>query len=76
MKHAYTEIPAGQIYYESEGSGEPVEFTETHYERAYDENEVRQMLSAAGFQSVTVYNAYTFTPPTPTSDRMYWVACK
>lgn len=58
------------------GSGKPVEFTEIHYERAYEEKEVRQMLGAAGFASVMAYNAYTFSPPTRSSNRVYYVAHK
>jgi len=58
------------------GEGRPLEFTETHYQRAYDEQQVRSMLAAAGFWQVTAYSAYTFTPPTRWSDRIYYVACK
>ncbi len=59
-----------------EGPGGPREFEEVHYERAYSESEVKQMLAEAGFGEVTVYNGYTFKPPTVYSDRVFYVALK
>jgi len=64
------------MWFQWRGDGEPVEFTETHYERAYDQSQVRQMLQQAGFHSTEVYNAYTFCPPTRRSNRIFCVAQK
>ncbi len=65
-----------EMWFQWRGGPQPVEFTETHYERAYDEDEVRQMLAAAGFDEVAMYNAYTMQPPTHRSNRVYYVAEK
>ena len=71
-----TNICRVDMWFKSHGADGPLEFTETHYERAYEEAEVRAMLAAAGLGTVTVYNAYTFAPPSPYSDRVYYVARK
>lgn len=47
-----------------------------HYQRAYDEREIVDMLSTAGFKVLAVYNAYTFRPATKKSDRAFFVAKK
>ncbi len=59
-----------------EGPGGPHEFEEVHYERAYSQSEVKQMLAGAGFREITAYNGYTFKPPTARSDRVFYVAEK
>jgi len=59
-----------------EGPGGPHEFEEVHYERAYSESEIKQMLAEAGFSKMTAYNGYTFKPPTARSDRVFYVAEK
>ena len=46
----------------------------TQYQRAYDEEEVEEMLTTAGLQVVAVYNAYTFRKATKRSDRVFFVA--
>ncbi len=53
-----------------------VHFTEPHYERAHEETQVQQMLATAGFQEVSIYNAYTLNRPTRWSSRVYYVAQK
>ncbi len=50
------------------------EFTETHYERAYEEREVQEWLGEAGFSYVRSYDAYTLYPVGPLAERMYFVA--
>lgn len=55
-------------------AGQPVEFTETHYERAYEEPEVRAWLQEAGFSYVRSYDAYTLYPVGPMAERMFFVA--
>ena len=46
----------------------------THYQRAYTDDEFRSFLAAAGFDSVTTYDAYRFVSPDPKSDRVFYVA--
>ena len=58
------------------GEGEPVEFQETHYERAYEDDEVRGMLDRAGLVTLAVYHAYAFREPTSLTNRVYYVARK
>jgi len=47
-----------------------------HYQRAYDNEEVSQMLHAAGLDTQAVYHAYSFRPATSKSDRVFFVARK
>lgn len=49
-------------------------FAETHYQRAHTVEEVTQMLERAGFELAGLYEAYTFLPPGPRSERMFYVA--
>lgn len=56
------------------GPGEEVEFSETHYERAYEEDEVREMLASAGMETLHVFDAYTFHDPGVFSNRVFYVA--
>jgi SAM-dependent methyltransferase len=58
------------------GDGAPVEFRETHVQRAYDEASVRTMLRRAGFATVDAYDAYTVRPTSRWTDRIYFVALK
>jgi len=45
-----------------------------HYQRAYTDSQIRAGLSEAGFMAVASYDAYRFAPPTPESDRVFYVA--
>jgi ubiquinone/menaquinone biosynthesis C-methylase UbiE len=47
-----------------------------HYQRAYSEQEIAEMLTAAGFTVEAAYNAYTFRKPSLQSDRVFFVARK
>lgn len=49
-------------------------FTETHIERAYDEQTVRELLHAAGFAVEAVYDCFTTQPPNDRSLRVMYVA--
>ncbi|GIV05004.1 MAG: methyltransferase [Fimbriimonadales bacterium] len=51
-------------------------FTEVHTQRAYTDQEVRQMLYAAGFPEVHLFDAYTLHPPERRSDRVFYVALR
>ena len=50
------------------------EFTETHIQRAYEQDEVRDMLAQSGFVDVRAFHSYTLNPPRHASDRLHW-AC-
>ena len=78
QSHWYPERKLCRIdmWFRWEGPGGPEEFEEVHYQRAYSESEVRQMLAAAGFSEVSTYNGYTFDRPTSESDRVFYVALK
>ena len=58
--------------FEISATGE--QFTATHYQRAYTDAEIRSFLFMAGFRNVTSYRAYSTEPPSPQSDRVFYVA--
>ncbi len=78
QSHWYPEQKICRIdmWFRWEGPGGPYEFNETHYERAYSESEIKQMLTEAGFTEITAYNGYTFNSTTAHSDRVFYVALK
>lgn len=49
------------------------EFTETHYQRAYGDEEIRSMLALAGFVDVRAFHSYTLDPPRERSDRVHYL---
>ena len=57
-----------------EENGRDRAFEEVHWQFAYREEEIREMLLAAGFEDIVTYQAYTFRAPTRTSDRIFYVA--
>jgi SAM-dependent methyltransferase len=58
------------------GDGRRVTFKEVHRQRGYSKNEIQTFLADAGFDPVTLYDAYSTDPPTPKSDRIFYVAVK
>lgn len=56
------------------GENGPLSFRETHYERAYEIDEVRAMLTGAALKPLAVYDAYSFRDPHRMSDRLYYLA--
>lgn len=64
------------MWFRWRGEGEKAEFRETHYERAYEDDEVRDMLEAARLNVLAVYDAYSFRPLSRLSNRLYYVARK
>lgn len=50
------------------------EFREEHIQFAYTEDDIREMLSSAGFDEIETFHAYTLYPVRPTSDRVFFVA--
>lgn len=49
-------------------------YHETHYQRAYSIQEVREALERAGMEFTAVYDAFTKEPPRPDSERIYVIA--
>ena len=47
---------------------------ETHYQRAYSLEQIKELLEKAGMQYVTAYDAFTKDAPKPDSERIYIVA--
>lgn len=50
------------------------QFEETHYQRGHSVEEVTEGLERAGFIVEALYEAYTFLPPGPKSERIFYVA--
>jgi SAM-dependent methyltransferase len=59
-----------------EESGERRAFDEVHVQYAYRTDEVTKMLVDAGFEDISIYQAYTLRAPTRTSDRLFFVSRK
>lgn len=51
-------------------------FSETHLQRAYTENELKALLSEAGFSDVRTYSAFTKRSVKPDSERIQFAARK
>lgn len=47
-------------------------FNEVHVQRAHPQEEVVEYLKAAGFEEITVFEAYTLDPPRKRSDRVHY----
>jgi hypothetical protein len=62
------------MWFRGRAEGKPEEFTETHYERAYGETEVKRWLQEAGFSYARSYEAYTLSPVGARAERMFFVA--
>ncbi|MDO8682311.1 MAG: methyltransferase domain-containing protein [Armatimonadota bacterium] len=52
------------------------QFTEMHHQRAYEIDELREMVAKAGMQVIDTFHAYTFKKPNRRSDRVFFVARK
>lgn len=52
------------------------EFYEEHVQRAHTDDEIREMLAAAGFKDIQAYHSYTLDRPRRTSDRIHYTAIK
>lgn len=59
-----------------EENGDETAFEEEHWQFAYREDEIVQMLEAAGFHEISAYQAYTQKPTHRASDRIFYVASK
>lgn len=49
-------------------------FKETHYQRAYSLEEVKELLAEAGMEFITAYDAFTHEPAGEKSERIYIIA--
>lgn len=52
------------------------EYHEEHWQRAYSDQEIRGMLSDAGFEKVQWFHSYTLDRPRAKSDRIHYSAIK
>jgi ubiquinone/menaquinone biosynthesis C-methylase UbiE len=67
-----TRIISVQMKFWHEGK----EFDEVHVQRAYELDEIREMLENAGFQDIHSYNSYTLDPVRKRSDRIHFTAIR
>ena len=49
-------------------------YEEFHYQRAYEIEEMKEMIQASGLELLAVYDAFTKEAPRPESDRVYFIA--
>ena len=57
-----------------EESGLYRKYEETHYQRAFELEKVKELIREAGLHLEAVYDAFTFDAPTEESERVYFVA--
>ncbi|MFZ5597229.1 MAG: class I SAM-dependent DNA methyltransferase [Bacillota bacterium] len=56
------------------GEKGPSQFKETHCERGYSVDQVRDLLAGAGLIPLAEYDAFSFSPPHPGSRRHFYIA--
>jgi len=49
-------------------------YEETHYQKAYEIERVKELIQEAGMELVAVYDAFTKNPPKKDSERVYFIA--
>lgn len=49
-------------------------FVETHYQKAYSIEKVKELIVKAGLEFIAVYDAFTQNEPNETSERVYFIA--
>ena len=49
-------------------------FEETHFQKAYSIETIRQAITEAGMEFAAVYDAFTRNEPKPDSERIYVIA--
>ena len=62
------------FFVENPSTGEYARFEEIHYERAYSNETICRLIEEAGMNLVGIYDAYTFDPPRPDSERISVIA--
>lgn len=67
-----TRVSVIEMHFEAPDSGQ--QFTLVHRQRAYTDEEIRSALQDAGFTDIGWHDAYRVREPTPTSDRVFYVA--
>jgi len=67
-----TRLTEVRMDFEIAATGEKIQVV--HRQRGYADEEIRSLLSQAGFGEVQGYGGYHFQPPTPSSDRVFYVA--
>ncbi len=58
----------------SEGVNLFERFVETHYQKAYSIEKVKELIVKAGLEFIAVYDAFTHNEPSETSERVYFIA--
>lgn len=61
-------------FWHREEDGSDTAFDEEHWQFAYREDEVVEMLTNAGFVDISAFQAYTLRPTFRTSDRIFYIA--
>lgn len=59
---------------ENSGTNLYERFDETHYQKAYQLETVKELLTKAGLKFEAAYDAFTWQPPKETSERIYVIA--
>ena len=62
------------LFIEDKSDGKYERFEECHYQRAYEIEEMVELVKQAGMEVLAVYDAFTKEPPKKNSERVYIVA--
>ena len=73
---ASTRICRVEMKFERHGENGVETFHETHHERAYEMDDVKAMLTIAGWELLFTFDAYTLNPIHERSERWFFVARK
>lgn len=57
-----------------EEDGRYHKFEETHYQRGYEPQQMKQLIEESGLEFVAAYDAFTKNPPNEKSERIYMIA--
>lgn len=63
-------------FFVKDENGKFDKFEETHYQRAYTEEEIIESLQISGFENIKVYGDFTFEKPKKDSERLFFVCRK
>lgn len=62
------------LFIEDKETGDYVRFEEEHYQKAYEIEEMVQMIKESGLEFLAVYDAFTKEAPGEDSERVYFIA--
>ena len=64
------------LFIPEESNGETLyrKYEEVHYQRAYEPEEIRELLERAGMEFIAAYDAFTEEPVKENSERIYIIA--